>query len=150
MLASSCSAGCHYPGCHYPGTATVGTQLHGRDSHIGSVASWYLTWGWDSHASTSLLSSWYLASNGRTPTLVTKPGDFDHKFHISIKLPSCGQQPKLHPKYSLWLYLCIIAYLNTYLGKQQQEQALCLLCKHFNICVTLYLYDYEIHVYKLA
>ena len=60
----------------------IGTQLHGRDSHTGSVASWYLTWGWDSHAGTSLFSSWYLASNGGTPTLVIKSGDFDYNFHI--------------------------------------------------------------------
>ena len=65
-----------------PPLVLVGTQLHGRDSHAGSVASWYLTSGWDCHAGTSLFSSWYLASNGWTPTLVIKSGDFDYNFHI--------------------------------------------------------------------
>ena len=40
----------------------VGTQLHGRDSHAGLSCQLAPDSGWDSHAGTSLLASWFLAS----------------------------------------------------------------------------------------
>ena len=36
----------------------VGTQLHGRDSHAGFSCQLAPDSGWDSHAGTSLLTSW--------------------------------------------------------------------------------------------
>ena len=38
----------------------VGTQLHGRDSHAGLSCQLAPDSGWDSHAGTSLLTSWYM------------------------------------------------------------------------------------------
>ena len=45
----------------------VGTQLHGWDSYAGFAVGWHPTWDWDSHAGTSLFTSWYLASTVELP-----------------------------------------------------------------------------------
>ena len=56
----------------------VGTQLHGRDSHAGRSCQLAPDSGWDSHAGTSPLTSWYLPSMAGLPcTLVLKRSDLD-------------------------------------------------------------------------
>ena len=47
--------------------SVVGTQLHGRDSHAGLSCQLAPDSGWDSHAGTSLLTSWYLPSMAGLP-----------------------------------------------------------------------------------
>ena len=70
----------------------VGTQLHGRDSHAGLGCQLAPDSGWDSHAGTSLLTSWYLAFDGWTPTLVLKHSDLDLTV-IQLSYPAAINDP---------------------------------------------------------
>ena len=60
---------------------------------------------------------------------------------ISIsKLPSCSQQPKLRPKYSLRVCIIVCAIEHLYVGEQWQEQVLSSMCAvniSTSVCVMI-------------
>ena len=75
----------------------VGTQFHGRDSHAGLSCQLAPDSGWDSHAGTSLLTSWYLASMAGLPRWYSNTVTLTLQSYSQVtQLPSMTQvTPKL-------------------------------------------------------